>query len=81
MSENIPNAAVDFARLAELAKSGNAERVETIDGVKAAFEDYTFLIRSSNTQPLVRVSVEAKSRERGLEGLAAAKRLLAECKA
>lgn len=81
LSENIPNAAVDFARLAELAKSGNAERVETIDGVKAAFEDYTFLIRSSNTQPLVRVSVEAKSRERGLEGLAAAKRLLAECKA
>ncbi len=80
LSENIPNAAVDFARLAEAVK-GKAERVETIDGVKAAFEDYTLLIRASNTQPLVRVSVEAKSRERGLEGLAAAKRLLAECKA
>ncbi|HLD63063.1 MAG TPA: hypothetical protein VI875_04300 [Candidatus Norongarragalinales archaeon] len=80
LSENISGASVDFGRLAEAVRE-TAGSVETMDGVKAAFEDYTLLIRRSNTQPLVRVSVEAKSRERGLEGLNEAKRLVAECKA
>ncbi|MEM4255579.1 MAG: hypothetical protein QXR53_04625 [Candidatus Norongarragalinales archaeon] len=81
LSENVHNAPVDFAKLVDAVKSKNPERVETLDGVKASFGDYSFLIRPSNTQPLVRVSVEAKTREHGLQGLTVAKQLLAECKA
>ncbi len=80
LSENIHNASVDFDKLVGAVKSQNPERVETIDGVKASFGDFAFLIRPSNTQPLVRVSVEAKSREHALGGLNVAKQLVSECK-
>jgi len=36
----------------------------TIDGVKVIAEDGWFLIRPSNTQPLIRLSVEAKNEEK-----------------
>jgi len=36
----------------------------TIDGVKVIVEDGWFLIRPSNTQPLIRLSVEAKNEEK-----------------
>ncbi|MFH1056519.1 MAG: hypothetical protein V1717_01845 [Candidatus Micrarchaeota archaeon] len=81
VSESIHNVTVDFRKLAELVNGLNPARVETIDGVKASFEDYTFLIRPSNTQPLVRVSVEANNREGGIEGLRIAKELVLDCKA
>ncbi|MEM2273422.1 MAG: phosphomannomutase, partial [Candidatus Bathyarchaeia archaeon] len=39
-------------------------RIVAIDGIKIVAEDGWFLIRASNTQPLIRLSVEAKDEER-----------------
>ncbi len=40
-----------------------ADRVDRLDGVKAWFGGSWVLIRASNTQPLIRVTAESKSRE------------------
>ncbi|ELZ84740.1 phosphoglucosamine mutase [Haloferax elongans ATCC BAA-1513] len=50
--------------------------VETIDGVRVAFEDGWFLVRASGTQPLVRVTAEARDADRADELLEAARSLL-----
>ncbi len=81
LSDKIPDVKVDFSNLAELVEGMNPLKIETIDGVKAVFDDYTLLIRASNTQPIVRVSVEARDNEKGISGIAVAKRLVSECKA
>ncbi|HIH69246.1 phosphoglucosamine mutase [Methermicoccus shengliensis] len=47
-----------------LASMPEVQRVETVDGVKAWFEDGWVLIRPSGTEPLVRVFAESKSEER-----------------
>ncbi|HLD76119.1 MAG TPA: hypothetical protein VI874_03810, partial [Candidatus Norongarragalinales archaeon] len=60
---------VDFAKLKELAFE-KAIRVEDLDGVKAVFEEYTFLVRASKTEPKVRINVEAKSEEKAKIGMA-----------
>lgn len=44
-------------------------KMATIDGIKVLEEDGWFLIRASNTQPLIRLTVEAKNREK-LDNLA-----------
>lgn len=41
-----------------------AKRVTEIDGYKAEFEDWWFNVRPSNTEPLIRLNLEAKSREK-----------------
>lgn len=41
-----------------------AKRVTEIDGYKAEFEDWWFNVRPSNTEPLIRLNLEAKTRER-----------------
>ena len=38
-------------------------RVEKIDGVSMFFDDWNFNIRSSNTEPLIRLNLEAKSKK------------------
>lgn len=43
-------------------KSGN--EVSRIDGVRVSFRDGWFLIRPSNTSPLIRVAAEAKKKEK-----------------
>ncbi|MEM2699257.1 MAG: phosphomannomutase/phosphoglucomutase [Candidatus Bathyarchaeia archaeon] len=50
-------------RLAEEFKALGYETV-TVDGVKVIMEDGWFLIRPSNTQPLIRLTAEARSEER-----------------
>ena len=80
LSDKVEGVKVDFEKLAELVERQKPSSVETIDGGKASFDDYSILIRPSNTQPFVRVSVEAKSREKALEGLNEGKRLVFECK-
>ncbi|MCL5103781.1 MAG: phosphomannomutase/phosphoglucomutase [Armatimonadetes bacterium] len=40
-----------------------AKRVTEIDGYKAEFDDWWFNVRPSNTEPLIRLNLEAKSRE------------------
>ena len=39
----------------------------TIDGVKVFGEDYWFLVRPSGTEPLLRIMVEAKDKEKAEE--------------
>ncbi|MFA5188493.1 MAG: phosphomannomutase/phosphoglucomutase [Patescibacteria group bacterium] len=38
-------------------------RIEHIDGVSVEFEDWRFNLRKSNTEPLIRLNVEAKTQE------------------
>jgi len=40
------------------------KRVTEIDGYKAEFEDWWFNVRPSNTEPLIRLNLEAKTREK-----------------
>ncbi len=42
-------------------------RMVTIDGVKVFGEDYWFLVRPSGTEPLLRIMVEAKDKEKAEE--------------
>lgn len=53
------------------------ERVETLDGVRVETDDGWFLIRASGTQPLVRVTAEARAAQRADELLERASELLA----
>jgi len=41
-----------------------AKRVTEIDGYKAEFDDWWFNVRPSNTEPLIRLNLEAKTREK-----------------
>ncbi len=55
------NARVNFAAFEKLVREKQPLAMETIDGVKAKFEDYAFLVRQSQTEPKVRVFIEAKT--------------------
>ncbi len=67
------NDAVKFKLVEALARdlSKKYDRITTIDGVRVDLEDGWVLVRPSNTEPLVRITVEAKTLEK-------AKRLLSE---
>ena len=39
----------------------NAELVDRMDGLSMSFKDWRFNLRSSNTEPLLRLNVEAKN--------------------
>lgn len=58
--------ATKFAVVERLKKrlAEEYENVSTMDGVRIAFEDAWVLIRASNTEPVVRLTVEAKAWER-----------------
>lgn len=71
--------AVDFAKLKALVQE-KAVRVDALDGVKAEFEDFTFLVRASKTEPKVRVNVEADSKELAKKGLKFLRGVLATCR-
>ncbi len=42
--------------------SAGAKRISKIDGVKIEFDDWWFNVRPSNTEPLLRLNLEAKTR-------------------
>lgn len=42
----------------------SAKRITTIDGYKAEFDDWWFNVRASNTEPLIRLNLEARTREK-----------------
>ncbi len=42
---------------------GSAKRTTWLDGYKAEFEDWWFNVRPSNTEPLIRLNLEAKTKE------------------
>lgn len=70
---------VDFERFKSLAEE-KAVRVDALDGVKAEFEDFTFLVRASRTEPKVRVNVEADSLEKARRGLLRVHDFLGQCR-
>jgi phosphomannomutase len=47
----------------ELADVFSNGEVEWFDGVSVSFDDWHFNVRPSNTEPLLRLNLEAKSRE------------------
>jgi len=53
-----PRAAIE--RLAEAFRDGRQDR---LDGLTVEFDDWWFNVRPSNTEPLLRLNVEARSRE------------------
>lgn len=71
--------ALDFSKLRALAEE-KAVRVDALDGVKAEFEDFTFLVRASRTEPKVRINVEADSKELAEKGLAWTLEALHRCR-
>ncbi len=52
------------ATLAELERLYGCGRVSKMDGLTVEFEDWWFNVRASNTEPVLRLVVEAKTRER-----------------
>ena len=53
------------------AYRGDALSLDETDGVSLAFEDWRFNLRRSNTEPLVRLNVEARGMGRDVHALAA----------
>jgi phosphomannomutase len=51
------------AKVQELAEKFEDGKVEWLDGVSVTFYDWHFNVRPSNTEPLLRLNLEAKSKE------------------
>ena len=51
------------AKIEELARAYAGGRASRLDGLSVEFEDWWFNVRPSNTEPLLRLVVEARSRE------------------
>ena len=60
----------------ELARRYRDAKVDYLDGVSVQYKDWWFNCRPSNTEPLLRLNVEAKSKELLDEKLAELGRLL-----
>ena len=59
INSEVPDADKVFERLEE--KYGKEGNVFELDGLSIEFKDWWFNARSSNTEPLVRLNLEAKS--------------------
>jgi len=68
----------DFGKLCQCA-SKNATDVNTMDGVRAVYDDYVVLMRASQTEPKVRITVEAKTPQKAKAGLEKSKKLVQDC--
>jgi len=51
------------AKMDELARRYNDGQVDNFDGVTVGYKDWWFNCRPSNTEPLLRLNIEAKSKE------------------
>ena len=51
------------AKMDELARRYNDGQVDNLDGVTIGYKDWWFNCRPSNTEPLLRLNVETKSKE------------------
>jgi len=72
---------IDFAQLKAWAeqKAGTAN-VQDIDGVKADLGDYAFLVRSSQTEPKIRINVEAADVPKAKKGMDEVKAAMEKCR-
>ena len=50
-------------KMKELAEKYKDGKVSFLDGVKIEFDDFWFNVRASNTEPYLRLNLEAKSKE------------------
>jgi len=50
-----------------LAKYGDTAELDDMDGVSLSFPDWRFNLRKSNTEPLIRLNVEARGEQAGFE--------------
>ena len=50
-----------------IAKYGDAATLDDMDGVSLSFPDWRFNLRKSNTEPLIRLNVEARGEQAGFE--------------
>ncbi|MBP7053198.1 MAG: hypothetical protein KBE65_19500, partial [Phycisphaerae bacterium] len=50
-------------RMEELARRYSEGKIDHLDGVTVDFKDWWFNCRPSNTEPLLRLNVEAKTRD------------------
>jgi phosphomannomutase len=66
----VEDAGASIARAVQAYKD-RAVSVDETDGVSLAFEDWRFNLRRSNTEPLVRLNVEARGMGRDVHALAA----------
>ena len=62
---------INFRDLEKLFRAKNPAALETVDGIKARFDDYCVLVRASQTEPIVRVSVEAADAKKAAKTLEA----------
>ena len=51
------------AKMKELAKKYKNGRISWLDGIRIEFDDWWFNVRPSNTEPLLRLNLEAKTKE------------------
>ena len=58
INSEVPDADAVFKRLREAYRNG---RMFELDGLSVEFPDWWFNVRSSNTEPLVRLNLEASS--------------------
>ena len=65
--QNFTVADPDRAISAILTKYGDTAALDETDGVSLSFPDWRFNLRKSNTEPLIRLNVEARGEQAGLE--------------
>lgn len=66
------------AKLAAVEQAYSDGKIEHIDGLSVAYDDWRFNVRSSNTEPTVRLNVEAKSQALCDEKTKAIQKILTE---
>ncbi len=66
------------AKIRELADRYRAGKIDYLDGITVELGDWWFNVRKSNTEPLLRLNLEAKTREMLEEKLSELKQLLGE---
>jgi len=64
-------------KMKELAGIFSDGKVSHLDGVSVEYDDWWFNVRPSNTEPLLRLNLEAKTKERMEECLAKLEKILA----
>lgn len=64
MSGEINNVVTDKAtKMDEIAEKYKAGKQSRLDGIAVEFDDYRFCVRPSNTEPLLRLTLEARSQK------------------
>lgn len=64
------------AKIRELAEAYKKAKIDYLDGITIEFEDWWFNVRKSNTEPMLRLNLEAKNKALMEEKLAEVKKFL-----